>query len=108
MSRFLFIQSQDPFTEVRTAAQFDLARRLVEAGNQVSVLLVQNGVTAARRGAQCGGFDALAGQGVQLLADPFSLRQREIEAEHLKDAIEVADLDVVIEAMLAGDKVIWN
>lgn len=108
MSRYLFIQSQDPFTEVRTGAQFDLARRLVEAGHQVSLLLVQNGVTAARQGADCGAFDALRGQGVTLLADTFSLQQREIGQEHLKDAIDVTELDVVIDAMLAGDKVIWN
>lgn len=108
MSRYLFIQSQDPFTEVRTTAQFDLARRLVEAGNEVRMLLVQNGVIAARRGAVCGDFDALSGKGVTLLADTFSLRQREIDADQLKEAIAAVDVGIVVDAMLAGDKVIWN
>lgn len=108
MSSYLFIQSQDPFTEVRTAAQFELAGQLAAAGNPVCVLLVQNGVVAARQGAQCAGFDALREQGVTVLADHFALQQREIARHQLKPAIAVSDVDVVIDAMLAGDKVIWN
>lgn len=108
MSRYLFIQSQDPFTEVRTGVQFELAGQLAEAGHQVRVLLVQNGVAAARQEARCDHFDALRKQGVTLLADPFALRQREIDEADLKEAIAVSDVDVVIDAMLAGDKVIWN
>lgn len=108
MSRYLFIQSQDPFTEVRTGAQFELAAQLAEAGTQVRMLLVQNGVAAARRGAQCDGLDTLRQQGVTLLADTFALRQREIGEAQLKEAIAISDVDVVIDAMLAGDKVIWN
>lgn len=108
MARYLFIQSQDPFTEVRVHAQFDLARRLVAAGNQVRLLLVQNGVSAARRGARCESFDALSGHGVGLLADEFALQQREIDGAQLKNAVAVAGVDLVIDAMLAGDKVIWN
>ncbi len=108
MSRYLFIQSQDPFTEVRASAQYDLARRLVEAGNEVFLLLVQNGVTAARQGAKCDSFDALPGQGVRVLADEFSLKQREIDTSHLKASVAPVGIHVVIDAMLAGDKVIWN
>lgn len=108
MSRYLFIQSQDPFTEVRTAAQFELVRQLAAAGNPVRLLLVQNGVVAARQGAQCAGFAALREQGVSLLADGFALRQREIATHQLQPAVTVSDVDVVIDALLAGDKVIWN
>ena len=35
MSNYLFIQSQDPFTETRTRHQYDLALQLFEAGHQV-------------------------------------------------------------------------
>ena len=53
MSRYLFIQSQDPFTHARTYAQFDLMRRLASSGHAVSVLLVQNAVLVARAPASC-------------------------------------------------------
>lgn len=108
MARYFFIQSQDPFTEVRTTAQFDLAQRLLAAGNDVSMLLIQNGVTAARQGALCERFDALRASGVTLLADTFSLTMREIDATQLKADVAMADIDTVIDALLAGDKVIWN
>jgi len=35
MSDYLFIQSQDPFTEVRTEHQFALAGQLYDAGHNV-------------------------------------------------------------------------
>lgn len=108
MSRYLFIQSQDPFTEVRSRAQFDLAHRLVTAGHEVRLLLVQNGVSAARSGASCDGFDALVDSGVKIDADRFSMQQRGLPTEALKRGIGSAELDTVIDALLAGDKVIWN
>lgn len=106
MSRYFFIQSQDPFTEARTQAQYELAKSLAAAGNSVHMLLVQNGVFAARQGAQSETFDSLSGHGVTVLADTFSLRQREIG--QLKPSVTPADIDVVVDAMLNGDKVIWN
>lgn len=108
MSRYFFIQSQDPFTEARTAAQYDLAKSLAASGNSVRMLLVQNGVFAARAGAQSEQFDSLAGHGVSLLADSFSLQQREIGPQQLKPSVAAADIGIVIDAMLDGDKVIWN
>lgn len=108
MSRYLFIQSQDPFTETRTKSQFDLAKRLVSAGESVVLLLVQNAVTAARYGAKCDQFDSLSRFGVTLLADQFSLRQREITDKQLKPIVNPVDIGFVIDAMLDGYKVIWN
>ena len=108
MSRYLFIQSQDPFIEARTSSQFDVATQLAKAGQPVSVLLVQNGVTAARKGARTPQFDALADAGIKIFADSFALQQRDITAADLKPSIAAGDVGMVVDAMLAGDKVIWN
>lgn len=108
MSNYLFIQSQDPFTEARALAQYDLATRLAQAGHSVRMLLVQNGVSVAREGARCAAFDALAAGPVKLLAEKLSLVQREIEPEQLKSGIQPGALEIVVDAMLAGEKVIWN
>lgn len=108
MSRYLFIQNQDPFTEVRTGVQFALARKLAESGKPVTLLLVQNGVAAARKGACCPDFDVLAEAGVMVCADTFALRQREIAEDQLKTAVKPAEIGMVVDAMLNGDKVIWN
>jgi intracellular sulfur oxidation DsrE/DsrF family protein len=108
MSHYLFIQSQDPFTEIHTHHQFDLIGQLHDAGHQVVVLLVQNGVTPARRDAKSDLFDDIVRRGVTVRADHFALMQREIGDADLKDQIGVADMDLVIYAMLAGHKVIWH
>lgn len=108
MSEFLFIQSQDPFTEKRVAGQYDLAICLATLGNKVSVLLVQNGVAPARQGAKCRAFSELIDSPVVVLAEDFSLRQREIETEHLKHGVQVSELNIIVDAMLSSHKVIWN
>jgi sulfur relay (sulfurtransferase) complex TusBCD TusD component (DsrE family) len=108
MSHYLFIQSQDPFIEARTAAQYDLATQLAQAGHQVRMLLVQNGVSAARQGARCATFDNLMTGPVVLLAETLSLQQREIAPEQLKNGVQPGELALVVDALLAGEKVIWN
>ena len=108
MSRYLFIQSQDPYTEARTEAQYELAGALAAGGHEVRVLLVQNGVLPARRDASCAHFDRLCESKVTLLADDLSLQQREIPGTELKSAVKPAEIGIVVDAMLNGDKVIWN
>src|SRR5690554_5062431 len=44
MSHYLFIQSQDPFADARATRQYELAIDLKKRGNDVTVVLVQNGV----------------------------------------------------------------
>lgn len=108
MSDYLFIQSQDPFNEVRAGHQYQLAQRLSDAGHRVALLLVQNGVTPARRGAESEAFDTLLRSGVDIFADDFSLDQREINRAALKPGVTVTDIGAAIDAMLAGHKVIWH
>jgi intracellular sulfur oxidation DsrE/DsrF family protein len=108
MSDYFIIQSQDPFTDARTEQQYALAVQLREAGHGVQLLLVQNGVTPARRDARCPAFDRLLQQGVQVRADGLSLQQREIDSNDLKALVNVGDVALVIDALLAGYKVIWN
>jgi intracellular sulfur oxidation DsrE/DsrF family protein len=108
VANYLFIQSQDPFTETHTATQFGLIRQLREAGNTVAVLLVQNGVTATRSGAKAAAFDQLLDGGIDVMADSFSLQQREIATAQLKPGVRAGAIEVVADALLAGHKVIWN
>jgi intracellular sulfur oxidation DsrE/DsrF family protein len=71
-------------------------------------MLVQNGVLPARAGAKGDGLAKLAGNGVTVLADDFSLRERAIPADGLIDGITAAPLDTVIDAMADGAKAIWH
>jgi sulfur relay (sulfurtransferase) complex TusBCD TusD component (DsrE family) len=48
MTEYLLIESRDPFEANDVGYYFELARGLVEAGNQVTLFLLQNAVLAAR------------------------------------------------------------
>jgi len=72
------------------------------------VFLVQNGVLPVRPGARSGDLTRLAGAGVRVLADSFSLKERGIDEKRLASGVAAAPLDVVLDALAEGGKVIWH
>jgi predicted peroxiredoxin len=108
MSRYLLIESRDPFDSNDTGFCRDLATQLAAADNEVTLFLVQNGVLPARPGARAGDLAGLAGAGVCVLADSFSLKERGIDEKRLAAGIAAAPLDVVLDALAEGAKVIWH
>ena len=108
MQRYLLIESRDSFGRERGGFCVELARALVARGDTTTVLLVQNGVLAARSGAQAKALAALAAEGVPVLADAFSLAERGIDPSRLIDGISSTPLDIVIDRMSEGWKVLWH
>ena len=108
MARYLLIESRDPWDSADTGTWLELARGLAAEGNQVTLMLVQNGVLPARRSAASGPLSELSAAGVEILADDFSLRERGIPTERLADGVQPAPIDIVIDRMVAGDKVMWH
>jgi hypothetical protein len=105
---YLLIESRDPFDSNDTGFCRDLARQLAAANNEVTLFLVQNGVLPARSHSGSDDLTKLAGAGVRVLADSFSLRERGIDANRLAAGIAAASLDVVMDALAAGAKVLWH
>jgi len=108
LKRYLIIQSQDPFTQNIARQHYALAHSLREAGNNVQMLLVQNGVVVARRDADNSAFTELLNGGVQVFADSYALAEREIDAAEIRTNITVTGMDLVIDALVNGDNVIWH
>lgn len=106
MAEYLLIESRDPFESNDVAYYYDLARGLVAEGNQVTLLLVQNAVLAARPGAQAPALRALVAAGVKVLGDDFALRERGIKK--LADGVKEAAIDVVADHLEAGHKILWH
>lgn len=108
MGKYLLIASRDPF-ESRDSDQFqELAAGLAKEGNTVTLFLVQNGVLAARRSTRSEALAKLAGAGVEVLADEFSLRERGIGRDRLVNGVKAAPLDVVVDQLAEGRKAIWH
>ena len=78
MAEYLLIESRDPFEFANVASNYQQAVDLVRAGNKVTLFLVQNGVLPARLGTIADGLKDAAKNGVTILVDEFSLRERAI------------------------------
>jgi predicted peroxiredoxin len=108
MPRYLLIESRDPFDSNDTGFCRDLARQLAAANHEVTLFLVQNGVLPARPEARSADLTQLANDGVKILADSFSLKERGIDQGRLAAGVAAAPLDVVLDALGEGAKVLWH
>lgn len=108
MTEYLFIASSHTGERGGVAGYHRLACDLAGRAHPVTVFLVQNAVLPARAGADDGGLTALAGAGVTLLADDFSLRERGIAADLLRADVAPAPLESVIEHLARGSTVLWH
>ena len=110
MPGYLLIESRDPFECADSKHFFDLAQSLAKdkASAPVTLFLVQNGVFPARKCELSPALAALKKSGVEVLADDFSLRERGIKAGNLIPEVKSAALDVVLDQMEQGRKVLWH
>lgn len=106
MAEYLLIESRDPFESRDVDYYYDLAKELVDGGNQVTLFLAQNGVLSARPSRRSAALSALAQSGVTVLADDFSLQERGIAK--LAEGIAPAPIDVVVDHLAAGHKTLWH
>ncbi len=107
MARYLLISSRDPFESADTSAYYELAAGLAREGNEVAVFLVQNGVLTARAGADAA-LETLTDANITIRAVSFSLQERGIPGDGLAPGVLSAPLDLVIDEMAGGVKVIWH
>jgi intracellular sulfur oxidation DsrE/DsrF family protein len=108
MGQYLLIESRDPFDSADVDNFYELAAGLARDGNTVTLFLVQNGVLPARQGTRSGPLAALAGEGVEVLADEFSLQERGISSNRLVSGVTPAPIDVVVDQLADGRKTIWH
>jgi sulfur relay (sulfurtransferase) complex TusBCD TusD component (DsrE family) len=106
MAEYLLIESRDPFESNDVGYYYGLASGLVEAGNQVTLFLIQNAVLAARPAAQTPQLRALIGSGLKVLADDFALKERGIAK--LLEGVQIAPIEIVVDHLEAGHKTLWH
>ena len=108
MSRYLLIESRDPFESRSFSQRCDLALALRADGANVTVFLIENAVLGARATARLREMEKLAKSGVHLLADEFALRERGVGHGDISAAVQPAPLAALIHQLVAGNKAIWN
>jgi predicted peroxiredoxin len=108
-SQYVFVESRDPFDSPDTGFVADTAAALAARGRAVTVFLVQNGVLAARAGARGSHVPRLAGAGVRVLADDFSLVERGIDGAELPAGVVAAPIGTLVDLAVQPDtKTLWH
>ena len=69
---------------------------------------MQDAVLLGRKAVSNAALDALVARGVKVHADDFSLLQRGISGDEVKQVCTVSPISHVVEAMENNFKVIWN
>ena len=109
MSRYIFIETRDPFESRDTRFVREMATALKERGHDVIVFLIQNGVLASRRNGGDAYLARLAEAGVMLLADDFSLRERGIQTRELEAGVQPVAIEALVDALVQENtKAIWH
>jgi sulfur relay (sulfurtransferase) complex TusBCD TusD component (DsrE family) len=102
MAKYLLVESRDPLTSADVARCYELARELQDAGNEVTLFLLENGVLPARKSPASARLSELAKAGVTVLADDFSLRERGITDGLLAEGVIKAELESVVDGLEQG------
>ena len=107
MTRYVFIQSRDPFAAREPQFLEETAIAVKERGHDVTVFLVQNGVLAARQSTHR--LERLTQAGVTLLADDLSLRERGIMKEELAPSVQESGIGILVDIVVEENtKAIWH
>ncbi len=108
VTRYLLIESRDPFGSTDYVRRCELAAALRADGADVTLFLVENAVLGTRAAARPQALEKLAKQGVQVLADEFALRERGIGSGEIAPAVKPTDLAALVGLLAAGARATWN
>ena len=107
MSKYLFIETRDPFEHADATQTWNLAETLAKKGNDVVFFLVQNAVFAARKGAKVSTLTDT--DAVKVHVDDISLMERGVNVESVRDGVTVSTVDTLVDlTMEDGRKAIWT
>ena len=108
MSQYILVCSRDPFTSGKTADFYHMAQTFRRDGHDVTLILVVNGVLAARARARCPSLLETIMAGVTVLAEDVSLRRRAMVAEELVSGVSLVGFERVLSGLVSGHKVFWH
>ena len=110
MSRYVLVESRDPFESRDVTYFYSLAKDLAAKGEQVTLFLVQNGAFASRKGGKENPLAGVVDSKVEVLVDAFSLKERGIPDSERLPGARPADIGELLDKIMAqeGTKVLWH
>jgi hypothetical protein len=107
MRKYLLIEPRDPFEGDEIREIYELSEKLSQAGNRVCLLLVQEGVRAARAGEHTFWFAKMRRGGVEILADEPSLRAQGVALGRLSQWVRPVEPAGAARLVSDGFEALW-
>ncbi|MGE0172688.1 MAG: DsrE family protein [Oligoflexales bacterium] len=110
MSKYLFIESRDPFDSKDVLQTYGLVKELCNQGHDVALYLIQNGVLAVRKDAKVTLLpEILSDKKARVLVDDYSLSERGILKDQVPGSAKVSNADELVDLIMEDQrKPIWH
>jgi predicted peroxiredoxin len=108
LSKYLLIDSRDPWESADSARFYELASDLSGRGHDVVLFLVQNGVLGVRKGSSFTLVQRAIDARVRVLLDDFSLRERGIDEGERTSGTALSSIDALVDLLAEGRKALWH
>ena len=108
MTNYVIMESQDFFESSRARSTLELCSNLAKSGSNVELVFVQNAVLGLRGREFVGILTEAAATGVKFHSDLVSMQARGIRGDEIPGFVKPTNLDIVIDAMADGKKIIWH
>lgn len=108
VTSYVIVESQDLYEASNAKSTLELCKNLASSGSNVEIVFVQNAVLGLRGREFAGLLAETAKSGVKFHADLISLQARGIRGDEIPGFVVPISLDLVIDAMADGKKMIWH
>ncbi len=106
MTSLLLVLSKDPYTTETPDLVLDIGLNAKEKGNDVTLYLVEDGVTAARKSEFGNKLAAAHKKGIKVYADDKAVLSRSL-TNKLINQVEVKEIGTLLDFIMDYDRVAW-
>lgn len=106
MTNLLLVLSKDPFTTEIPDLVLDIGLDAKEKGNDVSLYLVEDGVTAARKSEFGNKLAAAHKKGIKIYADDKAVLSRSL-TNRMINRVEIKEIGTLLDFIMDYDRVVW-
>jgi len=106
MTNLLIVLSKDPYTTETPDLVLDIGMNAKEKGNDVSIYLVEDGVTAARKSEFGNKLAAAQEKGMKVFADDKAVLSRSL-TNKIIGGVEIKEISTLLDYIMEYDRVVW-
>lgn len=106
MTNLLLVLSKDPYTTETPDLVLDIGLNAREKGNDVTLYLVEDGVTAARKSEFGNKLTDAQEKGIKIYADDKAMLSRSL-VNKLISGVEIKEIGTLLDFIMDSDKVAW-